>query len=130
MPMPKKCPRCHLDDIHPKHDTCFHCVLLLSEKDEARRAKMLLSGEDVTAEPLWITPSIPTVVNAIIHLVPMFEISEGLITVQRARGRQWLATVEARCGLTNNSHVGAATSQWMAVAKLLAYRNGIRQHFT
>ncbi len=100
-----------------------------SEIEESRIAKAILNNETINPVKLWHAPGIPTVYNAIYLIAP----EKGIIpiadqirpTISKNGQRVFVETVKAKCG--ESIRYGAATSKDADVARLLAYRNSIRQ---
>ena len=101
-----------------------------SEIEESRIARLILDGHSPTNPvKLWHAPGIPTVYNAIYIIAPQ----KGIIpiadkiqpTATPNNQKVFVATVKAQCN--GNTRYGAATSKDADVARLLAYRNSIRQ---
>ena len=100
-----------------------------AEIEEARIARAILNNETIHPVKLWHAPGIPTVYNAIYLIAPQ----KGIIpiadkiqpTATPNNQKVFVATVKAQCN--GNTRYGAATSKDADVARLLAYRNSIRQ---
>jgi len=100
-----------------------------SEIEESRIAKAILNNETINPVKLWHAPGIPTVYNAICIIAPekgIIPIADQVKPTITPNGQKvFVATVKAQCN--GSSRYGAATSKNGEVARLLAYRNSIRQ---
>jgi hypothetical protein len=100
-----------------------------AEIEESRIARAILNNETISPVKLWHAPGIPTVYNAIYLIAPQKGIIPISDTIQPTatpnNQKVFVATVKAKCG--DSIRYGAATSSDGSVARLLAYRNAIRQ---
>ena len=102
-----------------------------SEIEESRIAKAILNNQPVKSRKLWHDPQkrVPTVYNAIYLIAPTLGIipikDQVKPTITPNGQRAYVATVTAKRG--EHTRVGAASSRDADVARLLAYRNSIRQ---
>ena len=102
-----------------------------AEIEESRIARAILNNETINPVKLWHDPQkrVPTVFNAIYLIAPqkgIIPIADKIQSTATPNNQKvFVATVKAASN--GSSRYGAATSKDADVARLLAYRNAIRQ---
>ena len=102
-----------------------------SEMQESRRVLAHLSGEDISASPLWHKPGSPTYYGALLlaDSIGAERIKEMVQEHRRVKlgmlNITYTAVVWTKTD--NGIRAGAATSKYPQVARELAFRNAIKQ---